>query len=409
MPNRYNGENIDDLFRDSLGSGERMPAAPVWQKIEAELDNDKRRKFLLWCRPIVAAVGVLLIAGLYFRNPDGNLIRRTVFTAKPAQRSANHPLASTKTSGNLPEDQTVQKASHMALLGKTSGGQGPGNTSDALSTLPRATPPEAIASPRTGGKVIVNIPGNKSLPGGLVRAGTVRHPFYITAYISQELAGYNLADHDSTNPQGREVEKRQGTSFSRSVGVLVTYPLASRWLIESGIGLSRSITIGNPGKTVAVQDNNGKVSFLVNTVTGYGYVASTAAANLGDSATTGKVTGELDYVSIPLNVDRKWTIRRLDVLAGAGLSANLLTHATIRTSIAGQAGADHQQQVAQYGLRKVTYGWAIKSELRYRLSRVYAASMIATFKNAVGPVNVHTAYSTYPYNFGIGVGVTRTF
>lgn len=180
-------------------------------------------------------------------------------------------------------------------------------------------------------------------------------------------------------------------------------------MIQSGLNLSRSITTSDPGKVVAALDNNGKTSFLVTTVTGYGYIASAGIANIGDTATTGKITGKLNYIDLPVILSREWSVGRFSLLAGAGLDAKLLTHATIETSIMGPVGADRKTVVTQYGLRKVDLGWQVKGECRYTLNQVYAATVMAMFKSSVEPVNVHTSYSTYPNNFGIGIGITRIF
>jgi hypothetical protein len=267
-----------------------------------------------------------------------------------------------------------------------------------------STPPSPIAP-----KTLKTVARSRPVPTGLFRPARFRHRFELTAYASQELAGYNFADHDSAGPRGREIEKQQNTSFSRSVGVLVSYHLHRHWLVESGLSLSRSVTVSNPGKAVAVVDNNGKVSFLINTVTGYGYVASAGNANIGDSANAGKTIGKVEYISLPLIVSRQWTIGRFTLLTGAGVDIDLLTRATIQTSITNASGAAPQTEITQYGLRRVNYGWQIKGECRYRLSQNYAATVMATFKSSVSSVNINTPYSTYPYNLGIGIGITRTF
>jgi hypothetical protein len=409
----WQDHDIDDLFRDSLGSGQRIPPPPVWENIEAELDKDKRRRLILWWIPASVAVFLTIVAtGVWLtqnskRPVSVHLASRTLshraVTRKPMPGSRPTPAGTASVKTSLQPASIDQQPVFVAL--QHAGTNRPAINSLSLALSPVISTPPSPITPTTL-KVVARI---RPAPTSLLHLDPPRHRFDLTGYVSQELAGYNFADHDSAGPRGREIEKQQNTSFSRSVGLVIAYHLHHRWLVESGVSISRSITVSNPGKTVAVVDNNGKIAFLVNTVTGFGYVASNGNANIGDSANAGKTTGKVDYISLPLIVSRKWTAGRFTLLAGAGVDINLLTRATIQTSITNASGVAPQTEITQNGLRRINYGWQIKGECRYRLSQNYAATVMTAFKSSVSSVNINTPYSTYPYNLGIGIGITRTF
>lgn len=386
-----------------------------------ELNKDRRQKLLFWrAWGIAAGVGTVVIAGLFLlrqdhgANPVSNsrdnrtpevapnrgtaLINTVRLRSQVPVRSGS--IQTPFLTGPIPEP--VRDAVPVATPDRSRRGQP--QLPDIGTIVSRDRPYILPGRIRINSLVIARFQQGKA-----VRLSPLRPKFDLTAYLSQELAGYSLADHDSTGPHGREIEKRQSTSFSRSAGLLVSYHAGRHWIIQSGLGLSRSVSVGNPGKVVAVKDNNGTVSYQIYTVTGYGYLPPGGTASIGDSATTGLVTGKLDYISLPLVLSRTWTIGRFSFLAGAGFTANLLTRATVQASLDGSTGPTQEKEVTQYGLRKVTYGFQVKGECRYQLARNYAATLMTTFKNSVGPVNIHTAYSTYPYNLGVGVGITRSF
>lgn len=420
MSDQFKRDDIDDLFHDSLHNAERKPPFPVWEKIEAGLDKDRRRRLVSWWSSGMVAILIFLsLAGFWLwpakdHRPGPDRPRLSSSAAPPAaivhQQKPTHLLIPARRT-----DATVGRNARSFQLSTPFGRQ----ESVVFSASLAASEPDRkftdlpLTATLTGQKLPFppHIIAGKALPPvQLLATSQRRRPkFAITAYLSQELAGYSLADHDSTGPHGKEIEKRENSSFSTSLGILASYSISRHWTIESGLSLSRSVSVSNPGKAAAVKDMNGNVSYQVYTVTGYGYVSPSGVANIGDSAMTGKVTGKLDYVSIPLALSRTWVISRFSFLAGAGFSTNFLTRATVQASLSSPAGDDQAREVAQYGLRKVTFGVLLKGECQYQFANNYGVVVLASFKSSVGPVNAHTSYNTYPYNLGLGIGVTRAF
>jgi hypothetical protein len=236
--------------------------------------------------------------------------------------------------------------------------------------------------------------------------------FSVAVYFSQEFAGYNLSDNnDSTGANGKEIEKKERSVFSASGGVFLNYRLKKRWVIQSGLSYSWSNSILDPSESYAVKNNNGNIQFRVNTISGYGYLppSSQPAPNVGDSVLTDKVYSNLHYLTVPLIASYRINLRRLGLLAGVGVTFNFLTDATVETKILGSPFDQHESMVTMNGLKKINYGILLKAELQYNINSNWGISLIPCFKNALSPINIHSALSTYPYNFGIGLGISHRF
>ncbi|MDP4131076.1 MAG: outer membrane beta-barrel protein, partial [Bacteroidota bacterium] len=248
------------------------------------------------------------------------------------------------------------------------------------------------------------------------RAGSGHSSFLsrlsVTPYFSQEFARYNLSDNnDSTGANGREIEKRERSVFSASGGIFLGYQLNKRWTIQSGVSYSWSSSILDPYESFAVKDNNGNVQFKVNTISGYGYLSSSSAVapGVGDSVMMDRVYSNLHYLTVPLIASYGISLKKFTLLAGAGVSFNLLTSATVGTRILGSPGDQLESVVAMHGLKKVNYGVLLKAELQYDINSNWGVSLIPCFKNALSPMNIRSDLATSPYNFGIGLGISHRF
>jgi hypothetical protein len=103
-------------------------------------------------------------------------------------------------------------------------------------------------------------------------------------------------------------------------------------------------------------------------------------------------------------------MHRFTLLAGAGMTFNVLTQATIETDIYGANYRQNESEIPLNGLKKINLGLLLKAEIQYRLTSNIAVSLIPSFKNTLGPINMNSSsLSAYPYNFGIGAGIVYLF
>jgi hypothetical protein len=112
---------------------------------------------------------------------------------------------------------------------------------------------------------------------------------------------------------------------------------------------------------------------------------------------------------MPFIAAYKFRIRKFTVMAGIGFTLNLLTSATLETKLQGAPYSQDEVEVKMYGLKRMNYGALVKAELQYPIYRNWSLDLAASFKNTLTPINLHTVISTYPYNLGIGLGLSHTF
>jgi hypothetical protein len=242
--------------------------------------------------------------------------------------------------------------------------------------------------------------------GGLTHL-TSFHRWSITPYFSQELAGYNLADHDSLGARGKEIDKKQTSLSSASAGILAGFQLTKKWLLQTGFVYAWSRGLSNPSTAYAVADNNGNIKYQLNTISGYGYLAPASAA--GDSVKTGQVSSRLHYLSVPVIASYTFRKGRFAFLAGAGVMTNFLSGATVQSRIEGTPASQPESLVTLYGLRKVNYSLLIKTEMQFNIRATWSLNLMLTSKNTLSAINTNPHYSTYPYYMGLGLGLKHNF
>jgi hypothetical protein len=422
-------DHLDKLFTDSLRSFEDRPANEVWEKIEQKLDGDKRRVFFSIFRPfgLVAAFLIALCIALGILDHAGhktNMAHKgevsnykskdigssTIATTKPPsprQGTPNETAGQTSKPANrqLPYPPTMERYIATPVLSAPEIRDWRPlhyDLSTAMQPLHRATSHTIVDIPQLLTRRIDNY--KEGNPIHLVS----RLPRWsISGYFAHELAGYNLADHDSTRTGHKEIDKKYNSLVSASAGILVGYRLRKKWLLQTGVLYSWSSSLGDPSTAYAVTDNNGNTKYLLNTVAGYGYLPSSSPA--GDSVKTDQSSSRLHYLSIPVIASYSFYKKRFTFLAGAGLIGNFLTGATVTSRIEGALMPQPESIVTMYGLRKINYGLLVKAEAQYAVHAGWSLDLMITSKNALTAINTNAHYSTYPYYIGVGLGITHSF
>lgn len=421
-------DHLDKLFTDALRSFEDRPANEVWEKIEQELDGDKRRVFFPIFRPfsLIAASLILLCIAmgiLYHAGHKTNVAHKSEVSHDKSNDIGGSAIATTnlRSPGHGRSNETAQQTNRPAnrhlsnpsisekyVAGSVLSAPDTRDWWPLHDDLSAVMQPLQSKAPHT----IADIPQlltshvdnyKKENPIRLVD----RLRWSISGYFSQELAGYNLADHDSTGVGHKEIDKKYNSLVSASAGILVGYQLTKKWLLQTGLLYCWSSSMGYPTTAYAVTDNNGNTKYLLNTVAGYGYLPSSSPA--GDSVKTDQSSSRLHYLSVPVIASYALYKKRFTFLAGAGLIGNLLTVATVTSRIEGGSTPQPESIVTLYGLRKINYGLLFKAEAQYVIRPDWSLDLIVTSKNALTAINTNVNYSTYPYYIGVGLGITRTF
>jgi outer membrane protein with beta-barrel domain len=432
LPNR-----IDKLFNDALQKFKGDPSEYVWDKIEEKLDGDDRKIvyfFYGWKKYV--AVAILLFVGLGFLLTIYNR-QETIFTHESSMRNKADQRTVLSSKKNIPAHDHENSQSGLPDAVTAGKPETPGNgrqkknlpviltqlrpdgadfeSSDSDINLKHKESRQTVESHVQ----LVSTNSGTFLSKGMTDEPlTVIHPkkrlkdrLSVTPYFSQEFAGYSLTDNDLTGVNGQEIEERERNVFSASIGFFINYQINKRWVLQSGISYSWSNSNIDSATSYAVKDNNGNVQYKLNTISGYGYLkpSSLIQPSVGDSVSTAKSFSQLHYLSVPLVLSYQIPFRRFSLLIGGGVSFNMLTGAEIETKTYGHGDPEKEYTVNMMGLKKVNYGMLVKLDLEYHLNSKMGVNIIPCFKNTLSPINLQSALTAYPYNFGIGVGFTYRF
>jgi len=423
---------VDKIFRDGLHFHKDQPSKVLWTKIRTNLDKDDRLVYLNRKRR-----SLLIISGLLLIMMGLGVIytRTTHIHSHYAQEEKVKPSFKKPIDPSTGIQELISKphANNQLLIIKNAKQDNnsltryriplPGNLPDSeLNSSSDKTGYsqnfKTIQTPETKFDIIQSdrinfIPQRISSEDILIKhdSKSSLNKLSITAFFSQEFAGYNLSDDDATAADGREIEKRERNAFSASMGVYLNYRINRKWVIQSGLSYSWSTSNIDSAKSFAVLDNSGNVQFKMNTITGYGYLQypPTIPTSVGDSVLTGKAFSRIHYLTLPVLISYRFPFKRFSLLVGAGVSFNLLTSATLETKIYGPNLRELETVIPIKGVRSFNYGIILKADLEYHINNRLGVNIIPSFKNSISPINIHSALSAYPYNFGIGAGISYHF
>ncbi len=439
LPNK-----IDRLFNDTLQKYKSDPSDEVWHKIEAGLDEqDKKIGWYAngWKHYAAAILLLVTVLGTLYKikNPREIIINRQsnlkAIVPNPSVRAPElnlHDVASytgpkikkkeLKKCGSLSSISYSNEKPNVDELSKSNQVERTEkinelNTSllDSVSTSMHIVSTQSLQSRLSGISVQpVFLPANKIKDKSLSLTHQkilLKNRLSATAYFSQEFAGYSLTDNDLVGSHGQEIEQHERNVFSASVGFFLNYRINKRWILQSGLSYSWSNSQIDSGISYAVKDNLGNIQYKLNTISGYGYLHSSSLIQpkVGDSVSTAKSFSQLHYLTIPLILSYRIPLKRFSILVGVGGSFNVLTSAEIETKTFGNSNPEKEYTVNMMGLNKTNYGIILKLDVEYHVNSRVGLNLIPCFKNTLSPINLESAVTSYPYNFGIGLGVTLRF
>jgi Outer membrane protein beta-barrel domain len=444
--------DLDQFYKDALQNQKHDLPDAVWNKIDAGLDKEdqmlsrlrRRQQFKNMTWVLLFLFTVIGITTFQFRKDrsTGNVQLSRQQPSADSGSSSLNKIRSNATVLNRSDDHlSVPGRNSMQFVlpnfsNKHDGNKIPSSEDQPLHTgnekihhstvylLPDSSfvmktyrADVSLEEPFRSGHSLVE---NHSLPSG--QAGDhlivkhekqrIKNRFSITPYYSKEIAGYDLTDNnDAYGQNGQEIEKKERNVFSASIGFYINYKISKRWVLQSGISFSKSKSNIDSSTSYAVKDNNGNVQYKVNTISGYGYLkpGTVVPPAIGDSVSTANTYSELHYLSVPLILSYRFPMKRFSLLLGAGIVANMLTGASIETKTYGSGNPEKEYAVNMMGLKKFNMGVVVKADLEYRINSRVGFNVIPSFKNSVSPVNPESALTAYPFNFGIGLGITYRF
>ncbi len=236
--------------------------------------------------------------------------------------------------------------------------------------------------------------------------------FTLTAFVAPDYTAYRLENDEKNSHDNKNgIENRERSDISSSIGILLGYKIGKKIMLQSGITYSASDISIDPTKIYAEKDDAGAIKYRYNTSYGYGYLLPSFSATpaVGDSLFANGANHTLHYISIPLLVKYKLGNKKITFHPGAGVTFNFLTKATLTTDVEDRFNSETEYITKLKSIKKISPSLILTPEVQYQLSKKMSISAMPYFKYSLGAINKGNVVKTYPYTFGLGIGVVYKF
>ncbi|MDX2047380.1 MAG: outer membrane beta-barrel protein [Chitinophagaceae bacterium] len=229
-----------------------------------------------------------------------------------------------------------------------------------------------------------------------------------TVIVSYEHADYRL---DSDLPVKTDIKQREVHEPSVSTGVLLMRQFKKQWGVQTGLIFTSTAIAITPQKLYAFQDPNGNIAYKYVTSSGYTYIKPGFGPPpaFGDSMTATEAKHTLQSISIPLVIKYTAGKNKFSFTPGAGIEFNFLTAAKLETEIENSSGKEVVFINKLSGTRSFYWSATADAELRYHANKKLSLNLRPVFRYALSPVTNKNEVETFPYSFGLGLGITYKF
>lgn len=253
---------------------------------------------------------------------------------------------------------------------------------------------------------------NLSLKKGNKKQRNINHRFTLTAFAAPDYSKYRLTNGKHSNYDNMaDITTRERSDLSSSFGILFGYKVGNKISIQSGVIYSSTNISIAPTKIYAEKDNTGVIKFRYNTSSGYGYLLPSFSnvPAVGDSLFADGANHTLRYISIPIIAKYKLGNKKITFNPGVGITFDFLTTATLTTDLVDQVNRETEYISKLESIKKIGYSLIFTPEIQYQLSNKWSICAMPYFKYSLGAINKDNVVKTYPYTFGLGVGVEYKF
>lgn len=222
--------------------------------------------------------------------------------------------------------------------------------------------------------------------------------------------------HDKDNDPTKTItastlKTRQDGDGTYAIGLRLTYDISNKWSIFTGCYYSLYSYNIKPTIVYAQQQENGLLGYSITTSSGTVFLPYTAGTtHIGDSIKV-KGSSSRSYLSIPLQAKYKLaTGRKLGLYITGGFSINIADYKETQISWENTALQEGDLSVQDiYGLNTVHFSYNLGLGANYIILRglsIYAEPYV---DGSFTSINNNTPVTTYPYFFGLALGVTYHF
>jgi hypothetical protein len=460
--------NIDNLFQDKFADYRVVPSAEVWDKIEASLDEKKkkRRVFFIWGISSAASLLLAFLGGWYFANhlinaPEMAAVQITPSTVEKQIQPKNEPDIMNQ---RLVSQQTVAKNFSSVSAGKSSNVATVSNAVDESEVTPiRVGFLDRLLNPKNSlllktndsdySLVAMNSAGSdedlsandKAIiesnlavfkevkvdkKEGNWAVGVQASPAY--RFNTSESADYASVGSSTLN-------QASSSQYVTNVmgGVKVEYNTGSRLSFQSGVSygeiaqrtgkvgvtysghnlfssvLSQSVAYDNTKELIEPTNSSSNVTLstnigLANIILPVGtQVAPANSSNYFGSADFQNYDFDqrAGYVEVPLIARYNLIEQRMGLYVLGGVNTNFLVSNAV-------ALGNEEEVVATgqiVGLSPITFSSSLGLGFRYAITQQFNFSLEPMFKIQLTALNNQATYSTKPYTVGVFTGLSYNF
>ena len=273
--------------------------------------------------------------------------------------------------------------------------------------------PEAILNPYTS---LNHTAIKKTYPENNTASIKISRPskpsWSVTAYASNDWSGYRMDDDDHHNRGNRgdhkdDIFERESHEGAFTLGINVTRQFR-KWNIISGLHYAQ-IKIGiAPQDIYASPQSNGSMAYKYVTSSGYYNIDPNfnGAPVTGDSIQSERATHSLRIISIPLMTGFKISSKSFSIIPALGIVTNYIAGAKVKTTLTNAGNTDNLSIKRLSGMHHFYFDFVAQTDLQYRISKKWSINLIPSLKYAMTPVTKDNVVKTFPYNFGVGAGIT---
>jgi hypothetical protein len=418
--------DIDEIFKSAYQHFKEDPTGEVWKKINATLDErdaeSLKKRSVKWKR---GSLLLLLLLG-------GLVLYETIIIRRDSGITKNNPGAITKISSNDSKGASSELKDPIIIgsrkINYFGSGQATNKRDDELKEDPQkyarlftqqTTPIFLAEGVKTGDPLsFKEIPAAPSLVldnsiqlknNSTVQPGHKNSiTWTYTPFASYEWAQYRI---DSDLPAVNSIKQGTEHELSFSTGILLTGQFTNKWMLQSGIVYSNTTIDIAPQKIYAVQSPGGDYAYKYITSAGYGYIRPGFGASpaLGDSLSTAEAEHTLRHITVPFVIKYKVKQGKFSIIPGVGIGANFLTGTRVETEIKNATNKETIIITKLTGTRNFNWSLVADAEMQYQLNNKMSLNVRPAFRYAISSITRNDDFQTFPYAFGIGLGMTFKF
>ncbi|MDR2847989.1 MAG: outer membrane beta-barrel protein [Bacteroidales bacterium] len=453
---QINNERIDELFFQKIGNMEVVPPENGWQRIQHELDSQKRFAFKFWMAAASIALLMSSVATIMYLNTSelaGTmvLVEQNPQTPPTVNSVEEQPLATAAATPQVVENQVTQiTPSTQTPKNITTNSKTPvyWNTSTHRAQRQALNNERlAILIDRFAAKPAA-MPLEKNRP--VIMASTLpmynndwnpfaeeekekgkapsKNKWAVSGQFSPTYS-YRTITSVPANMKRADFDDAESALLAYSGGVNVSYQVLSRFSVQMGVfytQMGQTINGVTPSYNMyaAISSNNAYSKNSLRTSSGNASVTSSMKADVNESyanyfnentvqgslntsntAKSVQYSERFDYIEIPMLMRYKLIDKKFDLALLGGMSTNIL----IDNNVFINNGKETLREGSILMARPVNYNTTIGFGVNYQLSSTLLIGIEPVFKYFLQSYTSSNAVGSHPYSFGVFTGVYYSF